>query len=109
MNFCSIKKSDFAKKHSENRFKSPYFILFINKNSLDYSRYGIVVTKKNGNAVKRNKIKRWMKNSLYNNIKNFDIKGYDFIIIANRYYDFNRANYNSINTSINEAITKNFK
>jgi len=104
MIFCSIKKGDFNKKYSKNKFKSPYFILFYNKNSLKYSRYGIVVTKKSGNAIKRNKIKRWIKNSLYDNIKEFRSYGYDFIVIANKYYDFSRANYNSINKSINEAF-----
>lgn len=82
------------------------FLLFAVENGLQHSRYGIVVTKKNGNAIKRNKIKRWIKNSLYQNIKDLNTVSYDYIVIANRFFDFNRADFNQLDKGINEIICK---
>lgn len=58
-------------------------ILYVRKNNLDYSRVGYSITKKIGNSVVRNKIRRRMK-EIYR--LNFDeIKdGYDFIFIPKR-------------------------
>lgn len=105
MKFCSINKSEFKDRHSENRFKCNLFILFSVSNGLDFSRYGIVVTKKSGNAVQRNRIRRWVKNSLYSNIKSSELSGFDHILVVNRYYDFNRANFHLIDRNIKDAFT----
>jgi len=54
-----LKKSDF-----EATFKvgakgvSKALVIYVKKNGLDWNRLGLVVSKKNGNAVKRNRIKR---------------------------------------------------
>lgn len=58
-------------------------ILYVRKNKLDESRYGITITKKIGNAVVRNKIRRRIK-EIYrlnlNRIKN----GYDLIFVPKK-------------------------
>ena len=104
MKFCSIKRYDFQKRSTNNRFKTSLFIFFAEPNGLDHSRYGIVVTKKSGNAIKRNLIKRWVKNSLYENIREDCGICYDYKVIMNKFYDFDRATFNLINKNINDAL-----
>ena len=86
-----MKKENIIKKHNDFQtiiqttkpHKSNYFILFIKKTDLDNYRFGIAVSKKIGNAVTRNKIKRQIKNILNINKELFR-KGYDCIIIVNK-------------------------
>ncbi len=40
------------------KFKSNLFFVYMLKNEYDYNRYGIAISKHLGNAVKRNKFKR---------------------------------------------------
>lgn len=76
------KRRDFSKtyrrgKSSANRT----LVLVYRRNGLSVSRLGISVNKKFGNAVKRNKIKRQLKEIYRSNID--DVKpGYDLIFIV---------------------------
>lgn len=63
--------------------KNLYFLLFFQENNYDYSRFGIAISKKNGNAVKRNLYKRRIREILNKN-RNMFKKGTDYIIIVNR-------------------------
>lgn len=56
---------------SGRRISSPFFVMYIKKNDLGYSRLGVSVSKKVGKSVVRNKIKR--------QIKEIIRKNYDFI------------------------------
>ena len=59
------------------------FVLYIRKNNLDETRVGFTITKKHGNSVVRNKIRRRMKEAYrlnFYNIKN----GYDLVFIPKR-------------------------
>jgi ribonuclease P protein component len=40
------------------KWRSSFFKIIYEKNSLKYDRFAVLVSKKNGNAVKRNRIKR---------------------------------------------------
>ncbi|HIJ84915.1 MAG: ribonuclease P protein component [Magnetococcales bacterium] len=40
---------------------TPLFLVFLQKNSLDNSRLGVTVSKKVGQAVTRNRVKRWLR------------------------------------------------
>lgn len=58
-------------------------VLYVSKNNLDNTRIGFTLTKKIGNAVTRNKVRRKMKEICrlnFNNIK----EGYDLIFIAKK-------------------------
>jgi len=46
---------------SGRRFTSPFFTMYTKKNELGYSRLGVSVSKKVGNSVVRNRIKRRIK------------------------------------------------
>ena len=58
-------------------------ILYIRKNSLDYNRIGYSITKKVGNSVVRNKIRRRMKEIYRLNVHNLK-SGYDIIVIPKK-------------------------
>ncbi len=82
-----IKKNDeFQRMYNENDKKlfSHYSVIYIKKNNLEFSRFGVVVSKKNGNAVVRNRIKRLFREMLRQNLSHIK-KGYDVIIISKRH------------------------
>lgn len=80
------KNEDFSliisKKHS---FANDSFIVYCDKSIQDYSRVGISVSKKLGNAVVRNKIKRQIR-MMFANIYDFDNVKVDLIVIARKNY-----------------------
>lgn len=55
-------------------------ILYVKKNDYDYNRVGFSITKKVGNSVVRNKIRRRLKEIYRLNIHNLN-SGYDLIFI----------------------------
>ncbi|MCX7973018.1 MAG: ribonuclease P protein component [Candidatus Aminicenantes bacterium] len=56
------KKKDFLFLYQKgHRVKGKYFNLIYHENNLGYSRLGVVVSRKIGKAVLRNKIKRWVR------------------------------------------------
>lgn len=61
-------------------FKNKSFIIYKKSNDLPYSRYGISVGKKLGNAVYRNKYKRKIR-EIINNYQKKYINSNDYIII----------------------------
>ena len=75
-----LKKSEeFTEIIKNNQsFKSKYFSIYYIKS--DKNHYGITIPKKIGNAIVRNKIKRQIKNIIYNNEKNIQL-GYNYVII----------------------------
>lgn len=58
-------------------------ILYVKKNDLDVTRVGYTITKKIGNAVSRNKLRRKMKEIYRLNFHNVK-EGYDLIFIAKK-------------------------
>lgn len=78
------KKKDFLHLYKKGkRYRGKYFILVYLSSASDFSRMAVVVSKKIGNAVKRNKIKRWMR-TLYRRNKHLLVNSIDIIFIAKR-------------------------
>ena len=83
-----MKKINIVKKNTEfrNIIKNgkKYYCTILNvyilKNSYNYNRFGISISKKIGNAVIRNKFKRQIKDIIEK--KNINFKGYDILIIS---------------------------
>jgi ribonuclease P protein component len=76
------KKKDFLVLYKKGyRYKSKYFNLIGLSNDLTYSRVGVVASRKVGNAVARNRAKRWMR-ELFR--RNKDLLEYpvDLLIVA---------------------------
>lgn len=84
-----MKKKYIVKKKEEfneiirqtKSYKNKYISIYIRKNNLDYSRFGISIPKKYGKAVERNKIKRQVKEIIDNNKILFK-NNKDYIIIV---------------------------
>lgn len=78
------KRNDFLFLYKKgNRYKGKYFNLIYFSNNLSFSRMAVVVSKKIGNAVKRNKIKRWMR-SLFRRNKELLKNSLDIIFIVKK-------------------------
>ena len=102
------KNEEFSKIISKrNSLASSSFVLYFDKSKENYSRVGISVSKKLGNAVVRNKIKRQIRMML-SNMYDFDNVGLDLIIIAKNKYlasDF-ITNQNDLEKLIKKAIMR---
>ncbi len=78
-------------------YSSPTIVLYMKKKSEEKARVGITVSKKLGNAVKRNKIKRQIRMMVQ---EIFDFKeNYDVIILVREKYNEENFNTNRKNLS----------
>lgn len=78
------KNQDFSKIIQNKKYiKNNLFVIYYMNNDIENTRYGISVSKKIGNAVTRNRIKRQMKNIIDKN-KNLFKKEKDYIIIIRK-------------------------
>ncbi|MDF2999987.1 MAG: ribonuclease [Bacillota bacterium] len=76
------RKKDFSAIYNKGKSVGErYVVLFCRKNGLPYNRTAFLASKKVGNAVKRNRARRLMKESYRDLGVDMD-KGYDFIWIA---------------------------
>lgn len=76
---------DFKKAYNKRKsFGNKNLVLYIRKNNLPYSRLGLTVSKKVGNAVVRNKIKRRMK-EIYRSEVDKIKDGYDLIFVVKKH------------------------
>ena len=99
-----IKKySEFQKVIHEGEVKkTSFFVSYTSPNELGYSRFGISVPKKTGNAVIRNKIKRQIRSAIGQST-NFE-KSVDIVLIVRK--TCNIDEFNQILSEINELIEK---
>jgi ribonuclease P protein component len=61
------------------------YILHISRNTLNYVRIGISVSKKIGNAVYRNRIKRQIR-AICDSLIDYSNKSFDLVIVVGRSY-----------------------
>ena len=99
------KDSDFRKvyKHGKS-FANRNLVMYILDNKSDSTRVGISVSKKVGNAINRNKVRRRIKESYRLNIDENVKYGYDIIFIAR--VSCNEAEYKDIEKAINHLVKK---
>lgn len=78
------KNIEFKKVYSHGRnYWNRNLVLYIKRNGLEETRVGYTITKKIGNSVVRNKIRRRMKEIYRLNFPNIK-EGYDLIFICKR-------------------------
>lgn len=64
-----------------NSVVTPYLVVYFQKNGKDYNSLGITVSKKVGNAVVRNRVRRRLK-EIYRTNEDAFCKGYHIVIVA---------------------------
>jgi len=96
------KNEDFSRIMKKYRhFKSQSFIVYVEKETNNIYKFGISASKKVGNAVTRNKVKRQVKSILDKNIyKN----NFNCIIIIKK--EINSKSFNEIELELNNLINK---
>ena len=102
------KSDDFKNLLSGRKISNPYSVIFFKKISYKNNKLlnvSFVAKKKIGNAVKRNKIKRRLRNIMNDAVKSININlNYSYLFIAKKnIYD---ANYKMIKDSIFKDLTK---
>lgn len=81
--------------------KSPHFVLLFNDNFNGISRLGLTVSRKNGNAVKRNYIKRFLRE--FHRLNQHNFKSFDFVLIVKR--SFTKQNSIFIKNELDELFS----
>lgn len=84
-----------------------YALVYIMKNNEEYNRLGYVVSKKTGNAVCRNRLKRLFR-EFYKNIDSLTTQGYDIVFIAKRNAgsEFKTLKYNKLEKDLNKIFKR---
>ena len=98
------RKSDFSALYNKGKsIGDRYVVLFYKKNGLNYTRKAFLASKKVGNAVKRNRARRLLKESVRNLEKNLS-PGYDYIFIARN--TITNAKCPDVQRSVGSAIKR---
>ena len=100
-----IKKSeDFATTiHKGNSFRLPSFIVHIKNNDLSYARVGISASKKLGNAVTRNRVKRQVR-AMCDSLINYDTCSLDIVIVVKS--NFLEMSFDENKSQLCDFVTK---
>lgn len=98
------KNSEFRAIYKKGKsFSDKLLVLYISRNNSDFNRIGVSVSKKVGNSVTRNRIKRLIKEVYRHNEMNIK-KGYDLIFIARN--SAKGKSYNEIERSMINLFDK---
>ena len=62
------------------KYNTPHFVLLVSENTKNNSRLGVTVTRKVGNAVARNRLKRITREFFRKSITEYSIKDYSVIV-----------------------------
>ena len=89
--------------HTGRFYRNKYFVIYYKKNDNNSSipLFGVAITKKLGNAVTRNKLKRQTKNIIDSNKKLFN-NNYFYIIMLRK--DVNSLNYSEMEYYFKELL-----
>ena len=106
-----LRRADRLKKRYEfrqvqltgRRIHTPHFLIVVQPNALENTRLGITVTKKVGNAVRRNRIKRVVREVFRRNRHLFP-PSHDVVFIAKR--DADALGYDSLLSELRRAAVK---
>ena len=105
----SLKGSvDFKRVLKQGKYASSKNIsIYIRKNNekKDINFLGICVSKKNGNSVERNKLKRWVREGYYS-FESEIKKGYNIIVLLKKNVNTEMVNYFTLKDQIRELFLK---
>ena len=80
-----------------------HFVVFISEPEGDRSRLGITVGRKIGNAVRRNRVKRWFREIFRIQAANFSIKT-DMVILARKRATFENITFEETQNELQNAF-----
>ena len=78
---------------------TPHLVLVLQPNSLDHNRYGFAVGRRVGSAVRRNRIKRWMREAIRHLHPELQ-QGFDVILIARGRMADRDVSYSTVEQSV---------
>ena len=106
-NTIIIKKNyEFKMFFSKGKFYSGEYInMYIHMSNLSYNKLGIAISRKLGKAVKRNRIKRLIREN-YKNFENNIKNGTNILIIINKNIDIKKVSYNDIFKDFENILKK---
>ncbi len=85
---------EFLRIYKKGKFYvGKYIVLYILKNRLNINRLGITASRKFGKSVKRNRIRRLIKEN-YRHYEDFISSGYDYVFVARQKDEM--ADFNNI-------------
>ncbi len=79
-----------------------YVIVYKLPTKNNFSRFAVCVSKKNGNSVMRNKLKRWIREAYRKNIYN-KYEPFDYIIMAKKTVKPSEISFNLIDIDMKEC------
>ena len=88
---------------SGRRRHTGHFVLIFKENGLSFARLGITVSKKIGNAVQRNRVKRLIR-EFFRLHRDLFPKGFDIVIAAKR--NAISVHYSDITEELSEGLTR---
>jgi len=84
-------------------YAHPLIVLIALRNQRDTSRFAVIAGRSTGNAVKRNRAKRWIREAVRPLIPNIE-PGWDIIIVARR--PITNANFQICQSALNDLLNR---
>ena len=106
-NTIMIKKNyEFKNLFSKGKFYYGEFVhMYIKKTTSPYNKFGIAISKKQGKAVKRNRIKRLIREN-YKNFESKMEKGIQILIVINKEKNIEEINFKDIENNFLRTLKK---